>query len=143
MDPIKNSERLKKHRVVKAAYCKRRTVETEPLISQSPPTFTTESPQCSTTESLHHLSSPQPSFSTRNWHRSQKSRSLRKAITSLLRSPRKNIEIFKSVKAPLTYEFSKKLMYDLKTSFLKMKDFGFSNSFRDLILRIWHLEKNS
>ena len=69
----------------------------EASISQSPTTSTMESLQCSKTKSSHPPTSPQPSCSTRNCHRSAKSRSLRKAIKVLLRSPRKKEEMVKSL----------------------------------------------
>ena len=87
---------FKKKRVAKAAYRKRKREEMEASISQSPSTSTTESPQCSTTESSHPPTFSQPPCNIRNWHRSAKPRSLRKAIRALSRSPRKK-EIIKSL----------------------------------------------
>ena len=87
---------FKKQRVAKVAYRKRKREEMEASISQSPSTSTTESPQCSTTESSHPPTFSQPPCNIRNWHRSAKPRSLRKAIRALSRSPRKK-EIFKSL----------------------------------------------
>ena len=87
---------FKKKRVAKAAYRKRKREEMEASISQSPSTSTTESPQCSTTESSHPPAFSQPPCNIRNWHRSAKPRNLRKAIRALSRSPRKK-EIVKSL----------------------------------------------
>ena len=90
-DPAKNAERLKKQRLAKAEYRKRKREESKNTEIQPLP------PSSSSAESSSQSSSQSTISSPRSWHRSAKSRSLWKAIRALPRSPREKIDIVKSL----------------------------------------------